>query len=363
MNFDTDFAERFKNLELVDDLQLAKRMIKLRISERKKLTEYGFEFNMHKKNQKKRFKKKTEFIVKKYKPKQEHTHNYDEFEVKGWLKCKICNHLKKEEPKRMPTNTSTYKEEYQFTRKTINGMNMLEYHEFKNQNRPKFNDVDKCRHSWKEDSFTLDMFCIYCMEIKPNIINKEEYNDGAKIKIWNRIYNRGETDIKHLECMRGDLNEKINNQTWLYILKEVPETFIWLDVFNVFKKYNLHDYWMGFGAFIYLKPEINKEIIAMADKYTNEIKESKNRISYLYLIYKFCQIEGNKNKNYGQAKYIPMKMSKLWLQKTDIWWKKICERDNLMFIPSCIYRVKWMKQEFLRNFIEGLEDLGLNTNL
>lgn len=213
--------------------------------------------------------------------------------------------------------------------------------------RPK--PLKACRHRGRIDPVTSDHVCIKCHEIFDiTMINK----DVSKVKnldilIWNREYDKSRWIWDGLEYLNGDHNDVFNCMMWKELLEEIPNPCTWYQIYQIFHKYRITDYWTCFPSYVGLAPSLNPTIVYHLFKYSH-LGYTKYRISYLYLLYKFTQMFGSKE----EAQKIPIKGSKPWIQKTDAWWKTICEEHAWSFIPSETVKLKWNK-----NFIvEALEE-------
>lgn len=207
--------------------------------------------------------------------------------------------------------------------------------------------MSSCKCNSILDRDTSDYFCSKCFRIHKHelsIVNEKfEKNTNNFIPIWKREHDRNRFTKYNLEYLKGYYNDDINTWTWRFICEEIPKQFTWYEVHQVFRKYNLGDYWLAFGSFIHVKHKLTKFIISRADYFT-DLKIGTYRINYIYLIYKFLQLYGESEHD---CRWIPLKGKIKWITKMDTWWKEICEKENFKFIPTRIYKLTWNKEKVL----------------
>jgi hypothetical protein len=214
-------------------------------------------------------------------------------------------------------------------------------------------NVTSCKHDCTLDYTSNDFYCSKCFIIHTNelsIRNENRERDRGNgnlshfIPIWKREHDRGRFTKYTLEYLKGMYNDDINNWTWRFILQDIPEQFTWYEVHQVFRKNNVGIYWTGFGHYIGFKIGVTPNIVQWAEKFTDE-KIGRYRINYMYLIYKFIQLE---EKDSHLCRFIPLKGKLKWVTKMDEWWSKLCEKEKIPFIPTRIYKLKWNKAEQLQ---------------
>jgi hypothetical protein len=262
------------------------------------------------------------------------------------------------------SSTFDYKVEYDFTTEKIDGKNVRTWINerkgdlFEIKQVLSFNYSTQCTHRWIFDVEIGEYICNKCLMIETKIENKDEsfQNQNSNLRIWIREHDRNRWTREDLEYCRGHMNDQLTDQFWIQLMREVETNFKWYQVYKIFQQYGLKKLWMGFGAFIGIKLNITKQIVTEADRYTDHKMCDTYRIPYLYLIFKFTQLYGEKH----APRTIPLKASKSWLEKADEWWKTVCKKDGLKFIPSVIYVVSWNKQEQLEKFAGCLKHMGLN---
>lgn len=260
--------------------------------------------------------------------------------------------------------TSVYEEEYQYLIPKRDGMTLYQYdneHKFDNLDIQYILGKESCDHWWFYDYDLGASICEKCLAqdilIIPEIDNYVKKQSG-KEKIWKQGHDRGRWTRYVLGYLNGEYNYQLDEQCWCMIIKRVPENFTWYQVYKVFQKLNLKNYFTSFGSYIGLKIVINPKIVSYAEHYTNE-SMGKNRIPYLYLLFKFTQMFGEE----GDEKYIPIKQSGKWFERVDMWWREICKRDKLTFKSSKIYKIYWNRDYHTKGFTKYLLNTGQNSNL
>lgn len=216
-----------------------------------------------------------------------------------------------------------------------------------------FNKCLTCKHNRNIDETYGEIYCSKCFAVHDTWFVKDEdnKNKNSNIVIWSREYDKSRWTGYSLDMMLGKNNHELTDQCWFEVIRDIPDPFKWYDVYKVFQKYQLLKYWVAFGSFINMKPKVNRKIMAYFNSY-QEMKQGKYAISYYYLLYKFTQLFGEEE----DAKYIPLKNSKAWCKKTDIWWKEVCKENQWEFKSTIIYDIDWDKENHLRKFAKCLKE-------
>lgn len=201
-----------------------------------------------------------------------------------------------------------------------------------------------CHHRIYMDYDTGDQVCLKCYQI----VDKIYINENFKIKnndilIWNRDYDKDRWILESLDYMKGDHNDKLNTVVWYDLCKEVPNPCTWYDIYQTFHKCGLTDFWICFPSYVGMKVPITKTVLYMTMQYSS-LGYTKYRISFMYLMYKFAQME-----NEDTAIYVPLKGSKAWVKKTDAWWKTVCEQKEWVFYPTKMHKLFWNKEEIVQS--------------
>lgn len=211
-----------------------------------------------------------------------------------------------------------------------------------------------CRHSLYPDYETGETVCLKCHQVLDHIY--EYVNENTKVKnsdmlIWNRDYDKQRWILDTLEYLNGEHNDALNDLCWMELLEEVPNPCSWYEVYQVFHKYRLTDYWICFASYVGLKVAIPRQVLTLVLLHS-DLGYTKYRISFMYLFYKFMQIVDE-----PQSMLIPLKGTKPWLKKTDLWWQTICEQKDWVFKPSKTCKLTWNKDEIVRSLkviVDGL---------
>lgn len=217
-------------------------------------------------------------------------------------------------------------------------------------------NIKPCKHNLELDEIYGEYYCIKCFQIfGVQFINKtnEFKQSKSHISLWNTSYDRQRWKAIGLEYLSGENNEYLGNQILLELAREIPEKFKWYDVYQVYRKYKITDYWSGFGSFIDIKPLITPKIMYYVDKYIDTCS-TKYRIPYQYLIYKFAQMfDGDE-----AALTIPLHRSRNWLLKTDIWWETFCKQEKFKYIDSKIFQITWDKYNILKAHAKNIKQFN-----
>lgn len=215
----------------------------------------------------------------------------------------------------------------------------------------------KCEHPKAREIHDYDLgavICGHCHEWLDQIYinhDKDDHIKQAHNVIWERTYDRNKWKNYGLQTMNGENNEKLSDQIWYDILKDIPNPFTWHQVYKVFQTHSCKDYWTAFGSYIGLPNPLNHKILTYVDKYINHAR-TKYRVNYMYFAFKFVQMFKP-----GEEKYIPIKQSKKWMADTDEWWREVCESDGLHFEASGDpVKIQWNKDKIV-------QDLGLYLRL
>lgn len=217
----------------------------------------------------------------------------------------------------------------------------------------------ECRHVALIDPVTSDWICKKCHCIFDHtMINKDQSKvKNQEILIWNREYDKSRWIYNGLEYLNGNFNHYLNDLCWLELLQEIPNPCVWYDIYHVFHKYRMTDFWTCFPSYIGMSPNLNRTIIYHVLKYC-DLGYTKYRISYLYLVYKFTQLFGS----IEEARKIPIKGSKGWIKKTDAWWKEICKQNSWTFIETEKVQIEWQKEYILTALIclrqKSIKEIG-----
>lgn len=212
-----------------------------------------------------------------------------------------------------------------------------------------------CKHKPRIDPVTSDWVCIKCHQIYDiTMIHKDHSKvKNQEILIWNREYDKSRWIWNGLEYLNGNFNDHLNDLCWLELLQEIPNPCSWYDIYSVFHKYRITDYWTCFPSYVGIAPTIDKKVVFHLFKYSS-LGYTKYRISYLYLLYKFTQMFGS----IEEARKIPMKASKNWIDKTDDWWCEICEEKGWIFIPTEHVEIWWPK-DFIVNCLISIRQKSI----
>lgn len=199
--------------------------------------------------------------------------------------------------------------------------------------KPKF-----CKHKLYKDYEAGEMVCLKCYEIVDAVYEYEHCKiRNNDILIWNRDYDKERWIKDTLEYINGWHNDAFNDMLWLEILQEIPNPCTWSQVYHVFHRNRLTDYWTCFPSYVGLPSTVSKTVLTLTLKYS-DLGYTKYRVSFLYLFYKFTQMYDSET-----AKYIPFKGTKSWIRKTDKWWKDICEHKGWSYYPSQMQKLCWNK--------------------
>ena len=203
----------------------------------------------------------------------------------------------------------------------------------------------KCKHKLEMDADYGEYYCSLCYQVMGLQFKYEKKLKMIAIQdnnfIWHCVYdrNRWKEDLVYLN---GSKNHEWPDGLWLDILQEIPNPFTWHEVYKVFRKYNLHNWWLGFGCYIQKPPPISALVIQRTTDYIQLSNNSRYKINYLYLLYKFAQMNVDE-----ESDWIPLHRSKSWLCKTDVWWKEMCVKENWPYKPSKVACILWDKEGWI----------------
>lgn len=218
-------------------------------------------------------------------------------------------------------------------------------------------EKEPCKHLLEIDEDEGYYFCTICYEIVDQVYITDDRDEKVKQQhqvIWSREYDRNRWKNYGIEYMLGQNNIKLTDQIWLDILRSVPKEFTWYEIYKVFQSHNLLEYWTAFSSYVGLPIPLSPEILEKVDEYLDHCN-TKYRVTYLYLMYKFVQLQQGEEK----AKYIPLARSKPWCKKTDIWWKEICMKDGMEFYPTQLHQLTWPKEKVCSQLYDHLKKAGL----
>lgn len=213
-----------------------------------------------------------------------------------------------------------------------------------------------CQHLIEIDEEEGYYYCTLCFDIVDQVFITDDKDEKVKQQhqvIWSRDYDRNRWKNYGIEYILGQNNSKITDQVWLDVLRSVPKEFTWYDIYKTFQTNNLLEYWTAFSSMAELPIPLTPEILEKVDKYLN-LCNTKYRVTYLYLMYKFVQLQQGEE----QAKYIPLARSKAWCKKTDVWWKEICIKEGIEFYPTKCHSLKWNKEKICSNLFQHLKKNG-----
>lgn len=204
-----------------------------------------------------------------------------------------------------------------------------------------------CQHVFAYDGHIK--YCTKCFEYEDNYLcSKTDYkNPQAHVPLWRRDHDRNRFTTGILSMLHGEEEDDLGLQIWECIIKAVPETYYWVDVFNAFK-HNVHQHkWLLFGWFVDTKIVITPAIFKECENFSNTFNCSY-RFNYLYLLYKFTQILAP-----GTEHKVPLKLSVTCLQKTDLRWHEICNNNGLPFRESKQHTSTFNKKVILKKLIHS----------
>lgn len=207
-----------------------------------------------------------------------------------------------------------------------------------------YNGIFTCKKCGQEDG---------CVFIDPEDDLFDIRKNNSNIHIWDRIYSSKKYIDESLDYLHGKHIGELSIQCWSMIIQEVPEFFTWSTVFKSFQLGNVTEHWLSFPFWVDLNVNIPLKAKDMARRYCNLSINEKNRVPYVYLLYKFTQLFKNTNEEIEAN--IPMKATKIWLTKADAWWMTICERKNWKFIPSKIHLIHYEKKRILEQIKKSMK--------
>lgn len=218
-----------------------------------------------------------------------------------------------------------------------------------------------CRHSFELDPDYGERYCTKCfvvegvsLKVEKSIHVKENFN-----LMHNPLYDR-QRWIDNVPYLLGQKNHELTDQTWLELITELPNPFLWQDAHHIFRKYNLQDWWICLPSYLGLPLPITKFVIKNVTKYIHLGNNSRYKINYLFLIYKFVQIESD---SYAEIN-IPMHRTQRWMVKTDKWWKNVCREEKLPFFETNMTYVKFDKEGIIDKLTKSIDHFHLlNTDV
>lgn len=213
-----------------------------------------------------------------------------------------------------------------------------------------------CNHLLEVDEEEGYYYCVICYDIVDQVFITDEKDDKIKQQhqvIWSRDYDRNRWKNYGIEYLTGVNNEKLTDQIWLDVIREVPKTFTWYEVYKIFQRNNLLEYWTAFGSYVGLPVPLSMDVMKKVDQYLNYCN-TKYRITYLYLMYKFVQLEQGEE----MAKYIPLGRSKAWCKKTDGWWKEVCMEEKMEYRDTKLHELSWDKDNVCSKIYQHLKQTG-----
>ena len=210
----------------------------------------------------------------------------------------------------------------------------------------------QCRHKFELDPDYGEQFCIKCyvvdgapLRTEKSVREKENLN-----VIYNPIYDRTRW-IENLPYLLGQKNHELTDDTWLDIVSLLPNPFLWQDAYYIFRQFNLQDYWICLPSFLGLSLPISNTVIQNVTKFIYLSNHSRYKINYLFLVYKFVQIESKTSAEVN----IPMHRTQRWIVKTDKWWKSICRKNQLPFHESNMAYVHFDKDALVDKLTKSIE--------
>lgn len=235
-----------------------------------------------------------------------------------------------------------------------------------NEPRPeeKVEDLDTCLEENQSHVSIADedlgyYVCTRCGKVLDNIYVNDDRDDKVKqshMVIWSRDYDRQRWLNYGLDYMAGQNNDKLSDQAWYEVLRNVPYEFTWYDVYKAFQKTDetsgFLPWWTAFSSYIGLPIPLSVDVMEKVDEYIDYCN-TKYRVTYHYLMYKFVQMLKP-----GFEKYIPLNRSKAWIKKTDEWWKGVCEEEDMTFHPTVVYTLCWDKPGICSRLWEHLRKTG-----
>lgn len=221
---------------------------------------------------------------------------------------------------------------------------------------PKVRSKKPCRHALFHDYDAGETVCSKCHQILDYIY----VNEPAKVKnsdmlIWNRDYDKQRWILDTLNYLNGEHNDCFNDLVWMEVLEDIPNPCTWYQVYHVFHTYRLTDFWTCFPSYVSLPIHISRKVLRLVLEYS-DLGYTRYRISFMYLFYKFTQMEDERNGTCNSL-YIPLKGTKPWLKKTDEWWQTICEQKEWAYYPSKTHKITWDKTHIvssLKRLVDAL---------
>lgn len=163
---------------------------------------------------------------------------------------------------------------------------------------------------------------------------------ARSIHSWDKEYHADKYIKEEVEYLHGRHIHEISDSSLEMFVKEVPAKFGWQTVYKVFHNASMGHHWLSFGHLVGIPVPIYKKALDLSIHY-GTLSMNKNRVPFMYLFYKFTQIY---QKNPDDEKYVPLKATKIFLEKADLWWHEICNELNVPYIPSKIHLLEYNKE-------------------
>jgi len=198
-----------------------------------------------------------------------------------------------------------------------------------------------CFHEW--DFWEPEPTCVHC-----SVIDKHPEWILEKTPLcisWPRNYAR----TQYFDSLFHKINgvEKIPwCDSWLdELCEKVPAICNWYDIYHVFKKEHLEEWWIAWNLIscnedkITMKPIHYKYLLYIDDHWQNSTR-TKKKLNVFYMLYKVVEMCGD------STDWVPMKLRKTTLEKLDKEWKSICEQEHWKFIstPKILKEIHWNKK-------------------
>lgn len=197
-----------------------------------------------------------------------------------------------------------------------------------------------CSHEW--DFWEPEPACIHCATIDKH---PEWIFEKVPLTIsWPRNYARTQYFDHLFQKING--MEKIPwCDSWLdELCNKVPSICNWYDIYHIFKKENLEEWWIQWNVIshneqkITIQPIHYNYLLYIDEHWTNSTR-TKKKLNVFYMLYKVVEMTGY------STDCVPMKLRKPTLEKLDKEWKNICEQEHWKFIPSqkTLKEIEWKK--------------------
>lgn len=203
----------------------------------------------------------------------------------------------------------------------------------RDDNSPPSDCSETCKHVWYYDGG--DHLCQKCYLVGSIPCYEKDLN--CNYEFWPRNYDRLTYFQKIFGIISGHPKLYISDQSHEELIREIGELSDWYHVYQIFKKFDLKDWWTSWIIMSdnprrihdHAKPYHFSMVYYVDNHYIEDTKRKKKKMNVLYVLYKIVELYND------NVSWVPFKLRSSSIERLDEEWKIVCKCFGWKFIPTC----------------------------